>query len=216
MSYQNNTIEALKKLYVAMGGTAADVENLNITPEMIAAIADIYQGGGGSSLPAVTADDNGKVLAVVEGDWDKADAPKELPTVTTAHNGRVLKVANGAWRIGYDNDKVIIVHYGFVSEDPEDPTIGHWESNIEYNTVRSYAETGYLVVAKVESPYEEGTVYFVPIGGYNEFCVIFSAAAPANSSDMNAISTMIIQHGNDGNNDVISVEMSRGYLSDSQ
>lgn len=68
-----NTIEALQKLYVALGGEAADVANLNITPEMISAIADIVGGGGGSSLPAVTADDNGKVLAVVEGDWDKAE-----------------------------------------------------------------------------------------------------------------------------------------------
>lgn len=82
MSYKNNTIEALKKLYVAMGGDADDVENLTITPEMISAIADIYQGGGGGSdLPAVTSDDNGKVLAVVEGDWDKADAKSEVVTV---------------------------------------------------------------------------------------------------------------------------------------
>lgn len=73
MSYQNNNIDALKKLYVAMGGDAADVANLNITPEMISAIADIYQGGGGASLPAVTTDDNGKLLTVVEGEWDKAD-----------------------------------------------------------------------------------------------------------------------------------------------
>lgn len=97
MSYQNNTIEALKKLYVTMGGTAADVENLNITPEMISAIADIYQGGGGSNLPTVTADDNGKLLTVVEGDWDKANAPKELPTVTGSDNGKVLTVVEGAW-----------------------------------------------------------------------------------------------------------------------
>ncbi len=82
MSYQNNTIEALKKLYAAMGGTAADVENLNITPEMISAIADIYQGG--SSLPEVTGSDNGKLLTVVNGAWNKAIAqiPVIYPTYT--------------------------------------------------------------------------------------------------------------------------------------
>lgn len=71
MSYKNNTIEALKKLYVAMGGDADDVENLTITPEMISAIADIYQGG--EALPEVTSDDNGKVLTVVGDKWDKAE-----------------------------------------------------------------------------------------------------------------------------------------------
>lgn len=39
-------------------------------------------GGGGSSLPTVTSDDNGDVLTVVEGEWDKA-APSGGVFVTT-------------------------------------------------------------------------------------------------------------------------------------
>lgn len=35
-------------------------------------------GGGGSSLPAVTASDNGSVLAVVDGAWDKATPSNAL------------------------------------------------------------------------------------------------------------------------------------------
>ena len=120
MSYQNNTIEALKKLYVAMGGDADDVENLNITPEMISAIADIYQGGGGSSLPAVTADDNGKVLAVVEGDWDKAENAGGAVLITlgeesmTAFNEVLMDFVTAA----ITNAGAYTV-YGYATEVPE-------------------------------------------------------------------------------------------------
>ena len=49
----NTTIEALQKLYVALGGTAADVANITIIPDMINAIAELVKDG----LPAVVAAD---------------------------------------------------------------------------------------------------------------------------------------------------------------
>lgn len=52
---------------------------------------------GESALPEVTASDNGKVLSVVSGEWNKADAPKELPNVTASDNGKVLQVVGGSW-----------------------------------------------------------------------------------------------------------------------
>ena len=68
----DNTITALKNLYVALGGNANDVENVSIIPEMINAIAGLLAAGGGT-LPAVDAEDNGKVLKVVEGEWALGD-----------------------------------------------------------------------------------------------------------------------------------------------
>lgn len=65
----DNTITALQALYAALGGTAADVANMNTIPEMINAIATYVAAGGAAELPAVTADDNGKVLTVVSGKW---------------------------------------------------------------------------------------------------------------------------------------------------
>lgn len=70
----NTNVDALKALYVALGGMIDDVEDFSLSLEVINAIAQLVQGGGGSSsLPDVTTEDNGKVLAVVEGAWDKAD-----------------------------------------------------------------------------------------------------------------------------------------------
>jgi hypothetical protein len=67
------TIEALRTLYVALGGTASDVENINTIPPMIAAIATaVEEKSGGGELPSVTAENNGDVLTVVEGAWAAA------------------------------------------------------------------------------------------------------------------------------------------------
>lgn len=49
-------------------------------------------------LPTVTNTDNGKVLKVVAGKWQKAaDSGDTLPVVSAADNGSVLGVVAGAW-----------------------------------------------------------------------------------------------------------------------
>lgn len=91
-----NTIEALQGLYVALGGEMSDVENITTIPEMLTAISTVAQAAA-SELPAVKSTDNNKLLTVVNGKWDKADAPTELPAVTSDDNGNVLSVVEGAW-----------------------------------------------------------------------------------------------------------------------
>ena len=54
----------------------------------------------GGELPPVTSDDNGKVLKVVNGDWNKGAAPTELPAVSGTDNGKILKVTEGVWAKG--------------------------------------------------------------------------------------------------------------------
>lgn len=75
----DTTIIALQNLYVALGGTAADVADITIIPDMINAIATqaatVVAAANAKELPTVTASDNDKVLTVVSGKWAKAALP---------------------------------------------------------------------------------------------------------------------------------------------
>lgn len=64
----DTNVQALKNLYVALGGDLSTVANLATSSEVINAIADLPNLTG-EYLPAVTASDNGKVLKVAEGKW---------------------------------------------------------------------------------------------------------------------------------------------------
>lgn len=71
----NQTVDALKALYVALGGSSADVAGIALIPDMINAIATLVQSGGTAELPSVKSTDNGKVLTVVSGKWAAANLP---------------------------------------------------------------------------------------------------------------------------------------------
>ena len=72
----SNTVEALKALYVALGGSADTVANMVIIPDVIAAIATLVSEGIPGTLPKVQVTDEGKVLTVnSSGKWAAADLP---------------------------------------------------------------------------------------------------------------------------------------------
>ena len=71
-----NTVEALKALYVALGGSADTVANMVIIPDVIAAIATLVSEGIPGTLPEVKDTDEGKVLTVdASGEWVAANLP---------------------------------------------------------------------------------------------------------------------------------------------
>lgn len=72
----DTTVVALRNLYVALGGTASAVADLVIIPDLINAIATVAASATAAELPKVTSSDNGKVLTVVSGKWQKAALPE--------------------------------------------------------------------------------------------------------------------------------------------
>lgn len=60
--------QSLAKILEKQGGIVKTGGESAILSE----IANLYEGESGAALPEVTADDNGKVLTVVDGEWDKA------------------------------------------------------------------------------------------------------------------------------------------------
>lgn len=67
-------LEALKKLYKALGGSDEGAAALDSNADAISACADLITAGGGL-LPKVTADNNDQVLTVVSGAWEAASLP---------------------------------------------------------------------------------------------------------------------------------------------
>lgn len=73
-------LDQLKAIYAALGGTPADVADLTDNAAVLAQIAlqaaTVAAAATTAELPAVTADDNGKVLTVVDGKWEAAALPE--------------------------------------------------------------------------------------------------------------------------------------------
>ena len=67
-------LEALKALYIALGGRAQDFTATE-NADAIAQIATVARTAVSAELPKVSSTDNGKVLTVVSGKWAKADLP---------------------------------------------------------------------------------------------------------------------------------------------
>lgn len=70
------TVDALKNLYVALGGTAADVADITLIPDMINAIATVAATATAAELPKVTSSNNGQVLTVDGGKWKAKALPE--------------------------------------------------------------------------------------------------------------------------------------------
>lgn len=104
----DTNVQALKGLYTALGGEAADVENLTTSSEVITAL-EAVAAAAATELPAVKASDAGKNLTVnSSGKWAAIMPEDELPEVTTSDNGKVLTVFNGEWDKRYISTNLVV------------------------------------------------------------------------------------------------------------
>lgn len=60
-----STIEALQNLYVSIGGTLSDVENLNTIPDMLEAISEL-EAGKTEEERTVTSDEINAIINSIE------------------------------------------------------------------------------------------------------------------------------------------------------
>lgn len=67
-----------------------------------------------SGLPTPTPEDNGKLLGVVDEQWQIVDAPLELPSISQDEdNGKILQVVNNSW------SKVVIPEQTFIQQNAD-------------------------------------------------------------------------------------------------
>lgn len=69
-----DNVNALKAVYVALGGSEADIAGITSNPDMIKALAALINDNGISTLPDPSEANDGDVLTVADGEW-KAQAP---------------------------------------------------------------------------------------------------------------------------------------------
>ena len=109
-------------------------------------------------LPIVTSSDNGKVLGVVNGVWDKANPPTELPAVTSSDNGKVLSVSNGNWNKN-TLPKVNVIPCTIIAADNMIQLSSYTIGNIK-DIVTSTSVFDAVMLRNLSSPYE----YFICTG----------------------------------------------------
>ena len=105
------TVEELRTLYVKLGGSIEDVAGLQTDAELIDKIEDIYEAG--SSLPEVTAEDDGKVLSVVDGEWDKAEASSNSVIIDATYTDTGIisfpnKTLGDLYKLILENKEVVV------------------------------------------------------------------------------------------------------------
>lgn len=90
----------------------------NAEGETVAEVLKNMEIGGGATLPEVTSADNGKVLTVVEGEWNKAEPSTEIfyVDVTEDSTKRICNKTYGEIRNAFFGGKIVIFRYAIADD----------------------------------------------------------------------------------------------------
>ena len=148
--------QALDKIYEALKG--AETDGQGSIEYSLTKIVETLETGSNVNLPAVTSDDNGDVLTVVEGNWSKADIPSQLPAVTGSDNGDVLTVVEGAWSKAVPSGGGGCLYVTFSTEDNGIT----WTADKTFAECLEAYENGSAVIAQWNN---EGDLGFAHLSG---------------------------------------------------
>ena len=168
-------------------------------------IANSGGGGGGSDLPVVTSDDNGKVLKVINGAWDKGNESGgasvylvtftvEDETITANHNGSPVSIDDivsafnsGSIVIGKyaDEDMGVTLVYSLDSATADDSALFSSTVNFEGDGCLIYQFIG--ITEDGTDTWSQATVP-ISSGGADDFLVEFTLT-PGGDDDPTTVTT---------------------------
>lgn len=110
-----------------------------------------------NTLPKVSSHDNGKVLGVKSGKWQKVDAPSGLPAVTGSDNGKFLGVNEGEWSVvsAPSGGGVLNVTDNWVFDDSVNPNEIVHTLNKTYQEIKTAYLAGMAVIVTLTASSEE-------------------------------------------------------------
>lgn len=73
--------DALQKVFLKLGGNVQDIQDNKTVTDYVDDLGEVLESL--AELPVVTSSDNGKILKVVDGKWNKGDAPSNEPFIVT-------------------------------------------------------------------------------------------------------------------------------------
>lgn len=146
--------QSLAKLLEKMGGGAPDAP-AGGEEAILAEIAETYDPDSGIELPKVTTDDNGKVLAVVSGEWVTsnilAESINQIPVPyydNVAITGDITSDLTKAGSLTFENLTYLAM-------------FGHWTKGFAFNT----GSSGIAIIPAKVSITDEITAEFIVYDG---------------------------------------------------
>lgn len=163
------TVEALKELFTALGGSEEDVKAITTNPEMVHALAGI--AGSAIELPKVTAADAGDILAVDEsGKWAKAAAPTggmQYKEYIVTKNGVNYSLPSGvnATTIQSDitNGYFVVLKYGGRIYYLRHDQLGATTNPCEFDSIEVNGITNKIIASRFIIPYNSNTVNYLEL-----------------------------------------------------